>query len=150
MNTNHFTKIETTCLIASALIVVSALAIIVAHLIVPITLQNVYVGKLTFIGAACFIVIFVAILLQIPLLTAIFMKKCARRFQLLSAFFASVSVCFASILISGYMTAIALSRPIEHDYFSWPGFALTLGLAIFLWRNSSNADMNAQAITYRS
>jgi hypothetical protein len=134
MNINRLSKLELLSFLDSTLIAVVAVSIVVAHLVVPITLQSVYVGTLTFISAICMAAIFLLCVIQICALSIVFIKKFVFRFKMLSIFLASLAIFAACALVSNFLIAESLQRAVETDIFSFVFLAICLPLAYFFWR----------------
>jgi hypothetical protein len=127
-------KTETACLVLNALVVLCSALIVVAHLVIPINLTTVYVGKLVVIGGALLALIGLLILIELPLLFSISSKKSATRFQVYATFWIAIFSCFAFTLITAYLTGIGLGK-LEHPHYSvWLGLTTTLLLATYYWR----------------
>jgi hypothetical protein len=134
MNINRLSKLELLSFLDSTLIAVVAVSIVVAHLVVPITLQSVYVGTLTFISAVCMGAVFLLCAIQIFVLAIIFIKKHIFRFKTLSIFLASLATFAVCALVTNLLITKSLQRSAETDIFSFVFLAMCLPLAYLFWR----------------
>jgi hypothetical protein len=141
MNINRLSKLELLSFLDSTLIAVVAVSIVVAHLVVPITLQSVYVGTLTFVSAVCAGAIFLLCVVQICALIIVFMKKYVFRFKALSIFLVSLAIFVACAFVSSFLIARSLQRPVGTDNLSFVFIAICLPLAYIFWREENQKSI---------
>jgi hypothetical protein len=134
MTSKRFTVAELTSLSVSGLVGLAAIAVVVAHFVVPITLQSVYVGTLTFVGVLAAAIVGMLVLAQLMLIAWMQMHRATHRRTALAAALGSLSLCFACLLATGYLTAWGLNRPEKPHAALWLGFLVTLLAAVLYWR----------------
>lgn len=133
--TPHLTTIEIASICISALTVLPALLVVITHLLVPITLETVYVGRLTVTAGLGAVAVGIFSLIQVILVLALVVKR-RRHLQLVfGAIAASVSGCFACLLVIDYLTGVGLNQPGPAHVSLWAGVVLPLLAAFQLLRH---------------
>lgn len=95
-------------LVSSGLIAAASVVVILAHVVLPITLETVYTGPLTAIGAMAFGAI--ALLILIGMTATALAKLVVHEHisRLVAALLMALASCVATVLLTGYMTVAAL------------------------------------------
>jgi hypothetical protein len=138
VNKARYSNLELASLITSALIILCAALIIATYLIEPITWGSITLGRITaIVGLLLFIATFF-FLLQIPFIGILLIKKSAYRFQVVASFLGSLSCCIASLLVTGYLTEIALGRPQGSYIALWFALAVMLISTYYALRHTPN------------
>lgn len=110
MRYRSFSKLELLSAAMSVLTVATALIVIAAHIWLPITLESVYVGVLTYIGALALLCTTALSLTQALLLSILFWRKLPNRIYLLALYLGALLIWVASLIVIGYMTNAALKK----------------------------------------
>lgn len=117
MRYQSFSKLELLSAAVSALTVVMALVVVVAHVWLPITLESVYVGVLVYIGALALLGATALSVIQASLLAIFFWRKLPHRIYFLALYLAAILIWVASLIVVGYMTNAALEKDFS---IGWP------------------------------